>query len=558
MTNDGNFTQGIGRIAVDLFDFRRHVDGYGFNHRAIDITTSPGVDGATNVQTSINNINDFIASLAGKGTAFIAIPDGYNCYTNPAPNFYFSNSIPPLSDFLNPLFTAISTGSTMPAGYERLKNGGILYIPAGTYYIEDTVSIPPSIVLFGEGYATKLINATSLNLALSPPMVDSFATQVPMFIVKADLNRSNNDSAVDAENQFMFSRSTKFINITIGDNFIEPTLLGDVYYKLPQNTLGDVPLIMQEQGSHLEISECKMLGRALTTSEVLTPDEATRFAVKLDTTTPSSGGTILKITNSFIDGFSLPISFSSAGGTNDYLEVSGSKMRSHGYIDDDGVNPSNNCCISMNDNNAIITSNYFYGNHPACTTVVYIDDVVAAPVLQATSKILIAGNDFAIDKADSSTLTATFLSLNVSIATSILSTASIILYGNNFQGNSFTVEDSSGTLFSAGHTTTYLPVGVKHKTATITTTTYTIDSSSADYMLFVNTTNNPVSITLPPHEVGRKIVIQDISYNALDNNITLVRNAGTGNIGDYNGDRAIASNGASWTLISNGSSWILT
>src|SRR4051812_47787329 len=129
---NGPFTPGNGRIAADLFDFRKHVSGTDFNHDAASITTSPGVGGAANVQTSINNINTFIASLAGLGTAFISIPDGYDCYTFPAANFYFSNSVPSLDTFLTPLFAAIVANSTMPEGYERLTDGGILYIPAGT------------------------------------------------------------------------------------------------------------------------------------------------------------------------------------------------------------------------------------------------------------------------------------------------------------------------------------------------------------------------------------------------------------------------------------------
>lgn len=553
---NGPFTVGNGRIAADLFDFRKHVSGTDFLHTADSITTSPGVGGATNVQTSINNINTFIASLADLGTSFVAIPDGYDCYTDPAPNFYFSNTVPPLNDFLIPLFAAIMAGGTMPAGYERLKDGGILYIPAGTYYIDETVEVPPSIILFGEGYNTKIINATSINIALSPPQIDAGATQVPVFIIKADLNRSVNDTAIDAENTFMFSKATKFINLTIGDNFIEPTLLGDIYYRLPQNTIGDCPLIMQEQGSYFEMQDVKMLGRALTTTEEVSTDGATRFAVKLDTVSGSSSGTILKIINCFIDGFNQPISFASRGGTNDYLDINNCKIRSHGYLDNDGSSAESNCVIFMNDNNANITSNYFYGNHALCKTVVFIDSQTDSVQLQSKSKIIVASNHLAIHKPDNSEITPTIIGVNSGLVTLIYNTANLIAYGNVFD-SSFKVEGPNGTYLSSTKDLTTLHVGVKHRAATVTTSTYTIDGTSPDYLIFADTTNTVITITLPAHDTGRTIIIKDIGFNASTNNITLTRSGGTGTIEDYSGDRIIATNGASWTLVSNGSNWYI-
>lgn len=434
-----NFTPNVGgRISADLYDFYRHIKGSPLNngdpsnHEASTILTSPGVDGATDLQTSINNINDFISIVNQRGTAFASIPDGYNSYTYPNPNFYFDNTVPPLNDFLIPLFNAILLGSSLPGGYEiyeRIKYGGILYIPAGTYYIDETVSVPPGITILGERYNTKIINATSLNLATSPPSLKVSPTPAPLFLVKTNLYRNTNDYVIDTENYFMFSKSTQFIGLTIGDNFIEPTLLGDVQYYLPQNTTGDNPLIMQEQGSHLEILDVRMIGRITNTGGVVDTDGGTRFAIKLDEVVPYSSGTILKISDSFIDGFEQPISFLSTGGSNDYLEINSCKIRSHGYLDNDASSENKNCIFNINDNNTIITSNYLYGNHSGLTTIVYINNVVSTPVLQSKSKVLIDSNNIVIDKQNSGSITLNILLSAISITDNITD----IIYGNTFQ-----------------------------------------------------------------------------------------------------------------------------
>jgi hypothetical protein len=443
---NGPFTPGNGRIAADLFDFHKHVDGTDFKHHAANIIAAPGVGNATNVQTSIDNINAFIASLSGAGKAFVAIPDGYNCYTNPAPNFYFNNAIPSLSDFLIPLFAAIVAGSGIPAGYQRLAKGGVLYIPAGTYYIKTSVSIPPGITILGEGFGTKIINATALNLTLSPPQVNVSATPQPVFKILQDTDRFSVDYKVDSERVFMFSRATKLLNFVIADNFIEPTLLGDVYYGLPQNTTGNSPLILQYQGSSLELFNVYMLGRALATTGVVS--SATRFAIALDTASPVTG-TYLKISDSFIDGFSQPIKFNSSSGILDYLDISGSKIRSHGYLDSDGTTAEKNTIIHMNDGNANIINNEFYANHNLISQIVYIKNVVAGTLDErAYSKITISNNNYACDK--SGTYSAfdvpfTPYTVDTGIIASILSKTVIVGYGNTAtkSGRGYIVEMSA-------------------------------------------------------------------------------------------------------------------
>lgn len=51
-----------------------------------------------------------------------------------------------------------------------------------------------------------------------------------------------------------------------------------------------------------------LLGRAVF-SFGTTVSEATRFAIQLDTSTPITTGTVLKLDHCFLDGFSQPIEF---------------------------------------------------------------------------------------------------------------------------------------------------------------------------------------------------------------------------------------------------------
>tara|TARA_R110000868_G_scaffold46524_5_gene153631 strand:- start:15391 stop:17115 length:1725 start_codon:yes stop_codon:yes gene_type:complete len=573
MTNTPNFRRNTGRLATDRYDFEKHLQGTnpgadssfvtGFRHKAshVDIDNPSLVYGApATVEAALENIKTFIGTLSNAGQGFVTVGDGYNAWHAADGSINFDPAIPTLDTLLIPIFNAIANadGYNIPEAFQRIKYGGVVVIKAGTYVIANTIEVPPGIVIMGEGYGTKLVNITSLTIPTIgiEPTPKGTPTPLPLFKILPDLARTPNDSSVDP-NRFMFSRSTKFVNLVICDNFVENPILGGNYYKLPQNKTGNTPLIKQAEGSNLELINVYMLGRVNFTSGTIV-NEATRFAIQLDTTSALGTGTVLKISDSFIDGFSQPIQFSSVGGTNDYLEINNSKIRSHGYLDASGTSVSKNCVINMNDNNAILTNNYFYGNHSLCTTIAYIDAVITAPVLQSISKILIASNDFAINKTTSSAITPTVVSLNSGITTTILTRATVLAYGNTFQNTTgFQIEDSTGSLLSVNSSRVYIPISVKNKTATITTSTYTVDGTSPDYMLFADTTSTAISITLPTHDAGRKVIIKDIGFNASVNNITLVRAGSTGAIEDYSGSRIIATNGASISLMSNGTNWYI-
>lgn len=596
---DPNFRKGVGRLATDRYDFEAHLQGRNpdsgsafvtsFRHQAsqVDVDNPELVYGnPSNVEEALENIQGFITLLSNIGQGFVTVGDGYDTWHAADGNINFDPAIPTLDTLLIPIFNAISAGSGVPDAFKRIQRGGIVLIKAGTYVIANTIEVPPGIIIMGEGYGTKLVNITSLDIPAIgiEPTPKVSPTPMPLFKILPDLSRAPNDEAVDT-NLFMFSRSTKIVNLVICDNFVENPILGANYYRLPQNKTGDTPLIQQQAGSNLELINVYLLGRVNFTAGTVV-NEATRFAIQMDDSSGLSTGTILKLNNCFIDGFSQPIQFHAIGQTNDYLEINSSKIRSHGYLDGDGTTAGANCIISMNDNNAIVNNTYFYGNHPLCKTIIYINTVLTAPSLQGISKIVLSSNDFAIDKGGGGAITPTPISVNSGVASSVLTRATVLSFGNSFQNNygfqidnttgplfkvnntqttvgsatgayEFTVLDSSGTLFDITTNIINMAIAVKHKTATISTSTYTVDGTSPDYMLFVNTTSTAVAITLPAHNAGRKVVIKDIGFNAQNNNITLIRNGGTGSIEDYAGDRILATNGASWTLMSNGTNWYI-
>ncbi len=430
MTNS-NFIKGQGRLVVDRYDFQKHIEGTDFRHRAIGIdleTPLTALSNADDVQTAFDNLNSYIESLTGAGEGFITIGTGYDTWHAADGSVNFDSNIPPLNEILQPIFDAILADSSYSAAYDRIRFGGIIVIKAGTYIVTDTIDVPPGIIIMGEGWGTKIVNATAINLGLTPPEVDPFGTPKPVFRIKADLNRAVTDTIIGTD-AFAFSRKTKICNLMISDNFPEFTQTGDLQYLRAQNISGDTPLISQEAGSALELDNVSAFGR-VAFSIGTDISSATTYAIQLDASTAIATGTILSIRDCFMDGFSQPIQFFSIGGTNDYLEVNNCKIRAHGWLDGDGTTVNKNCCISMNDNNAIITSNYFYGNHGSLNTIVNIEDILGSPpVLQGKSKILIASNDFAIDKTSAYSVASNILYSLEAYET----TATVLTYGNSLQ-----------------------------------------------------------------------------------------------------------------------------
>jgi len=98
--------------------------------------------------------------------------------------------------------------------------------------------------------------------------------------------------------------------------------------------------------------------------------------------------------------------------------------------------------------------------------------------------------------------------------------------------------------------------GIQYTTKTITATTYTADTTTADRVIYTDSTSNAITITLPPPTNGRFITVQDKTGKAATNNITVVRNS-TETINGLT-QIVIAQNYNGVTFISDGTNWVAT
>jgi hypothetical protein len=87
------------------------------------------------------------------------------------------------------------------------------------------------------------------------------------------------------------------------------------------------------------------------------------------------------------------------------------------------------------------------------------------------------------------------------------------------------------------------------------TTTFTIDSSGADYILMSNH-GAAYNLTLPTPTNGRVIIVEDITGACETNPITLVRH-GAENIDRVAASRILQTNLGRWTIESNGTDWFV-
>jgi hypothetical protein len=92
-------------------------------------------------------------------------------------------------------------------------------------------------------------------------------------------------------------------------------------------------------------------------------------------------------------------------------------------------------------------------------------------------------------------------------------------------------------------------------TRTVSSSPFTVDSGTTDYILFVNT-SSAVTINLPVPTNGRRLVIKDITGLANSNNITLAQHSSE-KIEGLAASKPLGSNFGSWTVVSNGTDWFL-
>ncbi len=97
--------------------------------------------------------------------------------------------------------------------------------------------------------------------------------------------------------------------------------------------------------------------------------------------------------------------------------------------------------------------------------------------------------------------------------------------------------------------------GLSGTTNSISSSTYTLDSTTTDYIVYTNSTSNAITLTLPAPTNGRILVIEDKSGTAGTNNITVDPHASE----TINGKSSfvISQNYGSIRITSDGTNWFI-
>lgn len=559
-----NYIPNHGGLATSRYDFQDHVDGYAFRHNAEDIDVNPAVSIQNNPYVTVSSALDAIANIIAtqtSGQGFITIGDNLDTYHNAiaTPNTPYDSSVPSINATINDLLT-----NTSNPDYPRIRDGGIIVIKSGTYIVDNTINIPAGITIMGEGFGTKIINATP--------------TQKPLFNIKRDISRIP-DAGIDPNIKFMYARETKFYNLTIADNFVLPKFLGDTSYKTPKNILTAAPLISVEAGAHFTADNVKFIGKTAYAGPTLS--SVTSHAIKVDITTPITSGTIINVNNCFIDGFAVPVDFRSVGALNDFLFVTNNKIRGYGFLASDLVNPVNNSIILVNDCNLEVTSNHFDGITSNIDSAVYFASTIGTVgAYQFTSKMTVINNNATVNR--NGAFNGNFQFMDFGTLSNFSSLIRLMVFGNNFD-NKFTVRFDNATevfiitptdmlvfadaTFNQNVTVnedvsisgTFLTQGSVYYNASGAIHyggfTYTIQSPPGDteYLFLIDTSvqsSGTTTINLPDVNlnVGRQLIIKDIGGKAGLYNIVIVPD-GTDKIEGLNSNKNIINNYGGCTLL---------
>jgi hypothetical protein len=364
----------------------------------------------------------------------------------------------------------------------------------------------------------------------------------PVFNILSDTNRTTGGYADDVavsggSNPFMFARQTVISNMVIADNFVEPTVLGDVEYKIPENftdsSFTAPALITQQQGSNLVIDNVVGIGRVNFSSGTVVSKATSSFVNVSSPSLPSGAvlGTYLRVNNCLIDGFSVPFQFAGLGGSLDYFTITNSKIRAYGYFGGDSSDYGDNTFINTSDTNMVLANNNLFGNAANITSAVYFSQLSSGPpAFQAKSKIVFGGNDVIVNNTSSSANnTFVFYVPNQSLLSSI-----------------FNYIDIAGR-----------PIPITHSNSP-----YTIDTLGGNppyntAILTVNSAGGAITVNLPTAVMdGLIVVIKDIGGDLASNNLTITPVTGQSIEGGSAGASYIyASNLGSITLLSSAGNW---
>lgn len=95
--------------------------------------------------------------------------------------------------------------------------------------------------------------------------------------------------------------------------------------------------------------------------------------------------------------------------------------------------------------------------------------------------------------------------------------------------------------------------GINYTTNTVSSSTYAVDSATTDYIIYTNSSSNPIAITLPVPSNGRALYVYDMAGTARANNITVLPNSSELIGGLF--QQVLAVNYGGFSLVSDGVNW---
>jgi hypothetical protein len=305
-----------GKLATRKQDFNAHVSGADFTHCADQIKMNPPLSGAL-AGNDVQQTLELISIYGLNGTTYISIGN-----STISGDYNVGDAITPT---LESCFSAAFASA-------RLANGGVVLIKAGSYTLSNTVNIPPGITILGESAGV---------------IIDGQMYETPMFYINAAAAPvSVGYEQVSNINTKFGIRETRVCNIILIDNVNNTTGF----------SMNTVPMIRCSQGAVFSAEDVSFIGRI----NSLTPD-ATYRAIGHAVTLGTIYGTSLNVKNCYIDGVTSGIEFLGTDGSNDFLNISNTKIM---YFGGDGSSTnSDRSAISTTVCNATINDNYFYGKN---------------------------------------------------------------------------------------------------------------------------------------------------------------------------------------------------
>jgi hypothetical protein len=358
-----NRFQGSGRpqeggfLATHKQDFNAHVTGSDWRHDATHVDINPeivGLGGAT-VHTGLENL---LAMVASSGTGFVSIGD-FDGYAQGSYNVGTGG------------YTSLREALLAAFADDRMQNGGIILILAGTYTLTSRVNIPPGISLMGE------IGGTIIVGEMIEQSMFRIQGAISSFAVGGD--SGSGTLQADAVNPL---NETKIYNLILTDN-----LNGNVTQSLePVSSMQTVPMIEIQRGTRVHFENVKFLGRV--NNGAISGRGKTLRAIGYSSNVVNVG-THLIVRNCYFDGMETAIRFDSGNGDLDFLTIESCKARTFGSEDIAELTMfANNCFASTTLCNAKFVNNHHVsvGDFP--------DDVTISCFVVLSSNIGAGGSDF--------------------------------------------------------------------------------------------------------------------------------------------------------------------